>query len=221
MAYLLHYGRDLLGGAAAPVGTDTFFKDVSSVTDYGAEVGMVAQQSPGALAAAVTKPGFVKFAWLPEHDDWFLDPTADTPSFLPSTSLTVSGRTAHVYRKVRDGVDASATLLRTSSGFAGYTTLPDGSVVYATSGLAAGEGAFHVFALDMPGVHGLDGDRTFTGAGGAVTPAPGNADGGVDQVTFPATSARYVRMLGVRTRREQSVNHVVMVAFGNSEVFSA
>jgi hypothetical protein len=202
MAYLLHYGRDGLGGAATPVSTDTFFKDVSSVTDYGAEVGMVAQQTPDALAAAVTKPGFVKFAWLPEHDDWFIDPTADTPSFLPSTSLAVSGRAVHVYRKVRDGVDASATLLRTSSGFAGYTTLPDGSVVYATSGLAPGEGAFRVFALDMPGVPGLDGDRTFTGAGGAVTLATGNGDGGVDQVNFPATTARYVRMLGVRPATE-------------------
>jgi hypothetical protein len=198
MAYLLHYGRAQLGGAADPVGPDTFFKDVSSVTDYGADVGMLAQQSPDALAAAVTKPGFVKFAWLPEHDDWLFDPSADSPSFLPSTSLSVSGRTAHAYRKVRDGVDASATLLRTSSGFAGFTTLPDGSVVYATSGLAAGEGAFHVDTLDMPGVHGLDGDRTFTGPGGAVTLTPGNADGGVDQVTFPSTNARYVRMLGVR-----------------------
>jgi hypothetical protein len=198
MAYLLHYGRDHVGGEADPVGTDTFFKDVSSVTDYGAEVGMLAQQSPDALAAAVTKPGFVKFAWLPEHDDWFLDPTAANPSFLPSTSLTVSSRAAHVYRRVRDGVDASATLLRTPSGFAGFTTLPDGSVVYATSGLAAGEGAFRVSGLNMPGVHGLDGDRTYTGSGGAVTLSPGNADGGVDQVSFPATSARYVRMLGVR-----------------------
>ncbi|MFB9837017.1 hypothetical protein [Actinoallomurus acaciae] len=198
MAYLLRYGRDRLGGGAEPVGTGTFFKDVGSVTNHGTEMGMVAQQSPGALAAAVPKPGFVKFAWLPEHDDWFLDPTAGNPSFLPSTSLTVSDRTAHVYRRVRDGVDASAPLLRTSSGFAGFTTLPDGSVVYATSGLAAGEGAFHVFALNMPGVRGLDGDRAFTGPGGAVTLAPGNADGGVDQVNFPAASARYVRMLGVR-----------------------
>jgi F5/8 type C domain len=198
MAYLLHYGRDQLGGGATPVGTGTFFKDVSSVTDYGPDMGMLAQQSPDALAAAVTKAGFVKFAWLPDHDDWLFDPSAGSPSFLPSTSLSVSSRTAHVYRKVRDGVDASATLLRTSTGFAGFTTLPDGSVVYATSGLAAGEGAFHLFTLDMPGVHGLDGDRTFTGPGGAVTLTPGNGDGGVDQVTFPSTNARYVRMLGVR-----------------------
>jgi hypothetical protein len=198
MAFLLHYGRDRLGGGTEPVSQETFFKDVSSVTDYGADVGMLAQQSPDALAAAVTKPGLVKFAWLPGHDDWLFDPSAANPSFLPSTGLTVSGRTAHVYRTVRDGVDASATLLRTSSGYAGFTTLPDGSAVYATSGLAAGEGAFRVFTLDMAGVRGLDGDRTFTGPGGAVTLAPGNADGGLDEVTFPTTDARYVRMLGVR-----------------------
>jgi hypothetical protein len=34
MAYLLHYGRDRLGGGTDPVGQDRFFADVSSVTDY-------------------------------------------------------------------------------------------------------------------------------------------------------------------------------------------
>ncbi|MGH3376656.1 MAG: discoidin domain-containing protein [Actinoallomurus sp.] len=198
MDYLLYYGRAGLGGGASPVSRDTFFKDTSSVTDYGSDVGLLAQQSPDALAAAVTKPGFAKFAWLPEHDDWLFDPSAANPSFLPSTSLSASARTAHVYRAVRDGTDASATLLRTSAGYAGFTTLPDGSAVYATTGLASDEGASRVFALNMPGVHGLDGDRTFTGSSGAVTLAPGNGDGGGDEVTFPTTNARYVRMLGVR-----------------------
>jgi hypothetical protein len=99
---------------------------------------------------------------------------------------------------VRDGLDASATLLHASTGYAGFTTLPDGSVVYATSGLGSGEGALSLFTLNMPGVRGLDGDRTFTGAGESVTLAAGNGDGGVDQVTFPTANARYVRMLGVR-----------------------
>jgi hypothetical protein len=71
-------------------------------------------------------------------------------------------------------------------------------VVYATTGLGAGEGTLPMFTLDMPGVRGLDGDRTFAGPGGTVTLPGGNADGGVDQVSFPATNARYVRMLGVR-----------------------
>jgi hypothetical protein len=45
MAYLLHYGRDRLGGGTDPVGQDRFFADVSSVTDYGSDV---ARSSPRA-----------------------------------------------------------------------------------------------------------------------------------------------------------------------------
>ena len=53
-----------------------------------------------------------------------------------------------------------------------------------------------LFNLNMPGVPGLDGGRTFTGAGGAVTPASGLGDGGTDEITFTARAARHVRFLG-------------------------
>jgi hypothetical protein len=198
MAYLLH--RDArFGGGGQAVSEQEYFERASSVVDYGSDIGLVAQQSPNALAMASTKAGFVKFAFLPEHDDWLFDPSGGNPSLLPSTTLSVTGRAVHVYRSARDGFDASATLLRTPGGFAGYATLPTGGVVYATSGLGFGEGALRLFNLDMPGVRGLDGDRTYTAADGSATLAGGaSGDGGVDELTFAPTQARFVRFLGVR-----------------------
>lgn len=203
MAYLLHYERARFGGGAQPVSEHDYFQHAGTVVDYGSDLGMLAQQSPDALAVAVSKPGFVKFAYWPGHDDWLFDPSGGNPSFMPSVATTVTKRSAHVYRRVRDGVDASATLLRTSAGFAGYTTLPTGTVVYATSGLGAGEGALRVFNMNMPGVPGLDGDRTYYGADGQATLTPDeegtvNGDSTIQDVAFPATRARYVRVLGVR-----------------------
>jgi hypothetical protein len=200
MAYLLHYGRAAFGGGADPVSEQRYFADNAGTTDFGADAGLIAQQTPSALAAAVTKPGYVKFAFLPQHDDWFLDGNGKAPSLIPSTATKVTARRTHEYRAARDGVDATATLLRTQTGWAGYTTLPGGRAVYATSGLATDEGALRLYNLDMPGVPGLDGDRTFTAADGSATLAAttGLGDGGVDDVAFPATRARYVRFIGTR-----------------------
>jgi hypothetical protein len=200
MAYLLHYWRDRLAGDVAPASASEYFAHASGTADHGAEVGLVSQQSRRALAAAVTKPGYVKFAYLPGHDDWLFDASGANPSLLPSTAAPVRSRSAHAYRKLRDGFNGTATLVRTDGGYAGFTSLPDGGVVYATSGTGEDEGALRLFNLDMPGVPGLDGDRTFTGADGSVTLARGEPEGGVDELRLPAgTEARFVRMLGERT----------------------
>lgn len=198
MAYLLHAWRDRLHGDVRPVSEARYWDHVAGVTDYGAEIGLVGHQSAAALAMTVTKPNHVKFAFLPEHDDWLFDVTGRAPSFLPATTLAVTGRRVARYTEEADGFHGSATLLRFGTGFAGFATLPTGAVVYATSGLAADEGPLRLHSLTMPGVRGLDGDRTFHGSAGAVTLAANGGDGGVDELAFPAVPARYVRMLGGR-----------------------
>lgn len=200
MAYLLHAWRDRLHGDVEPVSESRYWAHVAGVTDHGADLGMVGHQSAGALAIAVTKANHVKFAFVPEHDDWLFDVTGQAPAFLPATTLAVTGRTVVTYAERTDGFHGSATTLRFAGGFAGFATLPTGAVVYASTGLAADDGALRLHSLDMPGVPGLDGDRTFHGEGGAVTLAAGGGDGGVDEVAFPApVSGRYVRMLGGRS----------------------
>ncbi|WP_407560035.1 discoidin domain-containing protein [Streptomyces sp. 184] len=216
IAYLLHAWRDRLHGDVAPVGKARYWASVAGAADYGAEVGLVAHQSASALAMAVSKAGHVKFAFLPEHDDWLFDVTGTAPAFLPGTGLAVTGRKVSRYTQARDGFDGSATVLSFAHGRAGYATLPTGAVVYATSGLGADEGRLRLHALAMPGVRGLDGDRTFHGTGGAVTLAPGGGDGGVDEVRFPAVAARHVRILGVRpaTQYGYSLWHIEAYAPG-------
>lgn len=198
MAYLLHYHRSRLRGDVMPVSAENYFARHSAAVDYGTGPGLTVHQSPRALAAAVTKPGYVKLAFLPQHDDWLFDVAGSSPCFLPSTSTPLLGRTTHTYTRVRDGIDATATVLRTPTGAVGFATLPDGSVAYASSGVAAGEGVLRLTNLTMPGVPGLDGDRTVSWSGGSATLAvqPGLGDGGVDEVSFPVTTARYVRMYG-------------------------
>lgn len=192
MAYLLHRWRDRLSGAVSPMNERAYWAGVSGITDHGPEAGLLAHQTAWALSMVVTKPGFVKFGFLPEHDDWLFDATGTAPAFLPSTRLAVTGRT------VTRADEGTATVLRFAEGFAGFATLPTGAVVYASTGLAADEGALRLHALAMPGVPGLDGDRTFHGPQGSVTLAPTGGDGGVDDLPFPAVTARYVRMLGAR-----------------------
>ncbi|GAB3424238.1 discoidin domain-containing protein [Flindersiella endophytica] len=198
MSYLLHAWSDRLGGPVEPVSQEQYFRHFAGVVDYGTGPGLVAHQTERALSGALSKPGFVKFAYLPQHDDWLFDVAGKSPALLPSVDATVQARAAHVYTKARDGLDASATALRTSQGVTGFTTLPDGTVVYATSGTGAGEGVLRLYNLTMPGVPGLDGDRTFSWNGGSTTLAAGLGDGGVDDVRLPATTARYVRMSGTK-----------------------
>lgn len=138
MAYLLHVWRDRLSGDVVPVSQADYFARFSGAVDFGAGPGMVAHSTPRALAAAVTKPGFVKYAYLPQHDDWLFDVAGRSPALLPSVDTTVSARQAHAYTRLRDGIDASATAVRTPTGVAGFTTLPDGTIVYATTGPGCG-----------------------------------------------------------------------------------
>jgi hypothetical protein len=151
----------------------------------------------------VSKAGFVKFAWQPAHDDWLFALSGTTPMFLPRTGAKITGRSVVAYSRLRDGFDGSASLLTLDTGYAGFTTLPSGAVVYATSGTAAGEGHLEVHNLNMPGLPGLDGTRTYRAAEGSATVAaptgPSTPTGPrTDELTFPRGRFRHLRMLGVR-----------------------
>jgi hypothetical protein len=199
ISYLLH---ELLKPAQAATSAE-LFAYASGAMDFGAGPGLLSHQSANAWAATVSKAGLVKFAWQPAHDDWLFKISGTTPMFLPTANLAVRGRFAKAYTKTRDGFDATASVLSFDAGKAGMATLPTGTVVYATSGLAEGEGRIDVHNLTMPGVAGLDGDRTYTAAEGTATVKatdgprpPGVAR--VDELTFPKTTARHVRMIGVK-----------------------
>ncbi|SEP52517.1 discoidin domain-containing protein [Amycolatopsis saalfeldensis] len=201
ISYLLHEWRASHGGTVRPVSVAEFDAHALGVADFGTGPGLVAHRSPAAWAATVTKPGFVKFAWQPHHDDWLFALSGATPMFLPSTALAVRERHTATWTKVRDGFDGSVGVLKFDTGYAGFATLPTGAAVYASTGVADGEGVVSVYNLDMPGMPGLDGGRTYRAAEGTVTvpvaTAP-PAGGRVDDLVFPAVTARYVRMLGVQ-----------------------
>ncbi|HEY6739886.1 MAG TPA: hypothetical protein VI076_13665, partial [Actinopolymorphaceae bacterium] len=216
-AYLLHYWRDRLAGDVRPGGEREYFARASGVTDYGTEPGYLAHQTASSLALPTTAPGYVKFGFLPGHDDWFVDLASKSPSFLPSVAAVDDVR-RRTYTERRDGVEASATVVRRGDDFAGFTTLPDGSVVYATTGTGDDEGYFRLFNLEMPGMPGLDGDRTFTSAGGSVTLGPeALGKGGTETLTFPTTNARYLRMVGVQAQSQWGYSMYEFGAYGPGE----
>ncbi|MFI6090877.1 discoidin domain-containing protein [Streptomyces sp. NPDC051218] len=204
ISYLLHEWRDRSGHPRVrPLSPSELFEQASGVTDHGTGPGLVSHQSRGAWAGTVSKPGFVKFAWQPAHDDWLFALSGPTPMFLPSTGAKVVKRSAVTYTRRRDGFDGSASLLTLDHGHAGFTTLPTGAVVYATSGTADGEGHLEVRNLSMPGVPGLDGSRTYRAADAratvkAKTEGQSSAGPRVDELSFPRRQFRHVRMLGVR-----------------------
>ena len=175
ISYLLHEWRARSGQAPVrPLSQRELFEQASGVTDYGPGPGLVSHQSPGAWSGVVSKSGFVKFAWQPAHDDWLFALSGATPMFLPSTGVKVTGRSVVTYSRPRDGFDGSASLLTLDRGYAGFTTLPSGAVVYATSGTAYGEGHLEVRNLTMPGMPGLDGKRTYRAAEGSTTVVAGS-----------------------------------------------
>ncbi|MFF9859023.1 discoidin domain-containing protein [Streptomyces tendae] len=201
ISYLLHVWPDA-GPRVRPMSREELFAHASGVTDFGTGPGLVSHQSPAAWAGAVTKPGFVKFAWQPAHDDWLFRLGGDTPMFLPSTATAVTGRMVRVHTALRDGFDGSATVLRLGEGLAGYATLPTGGVVYACEGPVAAGSRLEVHNLTMPGVAGLDGSRTYRFAEGSATvraqDTTSAAAGRVDELTFSRTTVRHLRMLGVQ-----------------------
>ncbi|MGY0489523.1 discoidin domain-containing protein [Streptomyces sp. WG-D5] len=203
ISYLLHeWAAERGKDRVRPYTRQEVFARAAGVTDFGAGPGLVSHQTRAAWAGAVSKPGFVKFAWQPGHDDWLFRLSGPTPMFLPSSAGKVEARAVRMYASVRDGFDGSASVFQLGGGYAGFATLPTGSVVYASTGTGAGEGHLEVHNLTMPGMAGLDGARTYRFDGGSVTvparddtPEPGAR---VDQVDVPRTSVRHIRMLGVR-----------------------
>jgi F5/8 type C domain len=192
ISYLLHRGNPV-----KPASKEAFFRAASGTRNFGDDIGMTVQQSENAFAAAVTKQGFVNFLWQPGHDNWLVDTRA--VAFLPASANPPTASWTTAYRKDRDGVDATATVLTFGEQYAGFTTLPTGTVVYASTGVGTDEGGLTIFNASMPGVPGLTGSRTFRGASGTYRLAGsrgGGGDGGTDELAFPPREARYVRMLG-------------------------
>ncbi|NKI42856.1 discoidin domain-containing protein [Streptomyces physcomitrii] len=190
------------GGRVTPLSREELFAAASGATDFGSGPGLVSHQSPAAWAGAVSKAGFVKFAWQPGHDDWLFRISGSTPMFLPSTKAEVTGRSVRTHTRLRDGFTGSATLLRLKNGFAGLTTLPTGAVVYAAAGPDTHGARLEVHNLTMPGVAGLDGRRTYRFAEGTAAVDAQDASGGpagrVDEVVFDRATVRHLRILGVR-----------------------
>jgi hypothetical protein len=203
ISYLLHLWAAGQGHTVRPLSEDELFQQASGVTDFGIGPGLVSHQSAAAWAGAVTKPGFVKFAWQPAHDDWLFKLSGATPMFLPSSAAQVTSRQVRTYSGLRDGFDGSATVLHLNTGYTGLTTLPSGAVVYATTGISAGEGHLEVYNLTMPGLAGLTGSRTYRFEEGSASVVaqdarPPATTSRVDEVTFARTEVRHLRMLGVR-----------------------
>ncbi|MET9265092.1 discoidin domain-containing protein [Amycolatopsis sp. NPDC004079] len=200
ISYLLHEWRADHGGPTSAVRKEEFDAHAVRAADFGTGPGLLAHRSPAAWAATVSKPGFVKFAWQPNHDDWLFVLGGANPMLLPATNIAVRERHATTYRKVRDGFDGTVGVLRFDTGYAALATLPTGAAVYASTGVAADEGVLNVYNLAMPGVPGLDGDRTYTAAEGSVTlPAQSGSTGArTDELGFAPVTARHVRMLGVQ-----------------------
>jgi len=185
ISYLFHRLR---ARPVQPASKAEFFRRASGTRDFGREVGLTAHQSERAFAAAITKAGFVNFLWQPGHDNWLID--TREPAFLPEDSAPTA-RWTRAWSKARDGVDATATVLAVEGGRAGFSTLPTGTVVYASTGLP-GEGRLSLFNLIMPGVPGLTGSRLFTTSAGAAV----LRERGGGNITFAPRDARWVRMLG-------------------------
>jgi len=206
ISFLLHEWRAAEGDAPEPLTSEELYAAGSGAVDLGSGPGVVSHQSPRAWAGAVSKTGFVKLAWQPEHDDWFFNLGGSSPMYLPRTNLGVTARSVRTYAAARDGYDASVTVLTLGdAGRVGLATLPGGEVVMTSSGVADREGTFGLHNLTMPGVRGLDGTRTFVTADGTLEAKAADAQGDLptgvarrDVVDVPGTvRARFVRMLGV------------------------
>lgn len=213
-AYLLHYWRHRLAGDVKPLSQAEYDRRAAGVTDFGTGPGYLAHRTERALALPTLRDGYVKFGWLPDHDDYLIDVVGKSPVLLPSVAA-VDAATTRTWTRLRDGYDATATVVRRGDGYAGFSTLPDGSIVYASTGTGDDEGYLRLFNQTMPGMPGLDGDRTFTGPDGSLTLPPSDLGrGGTEQLSFAATDARYLRMVGVAAQSQWGYSIYEFRAYG-------
>lgn len=204
ISFLLHEWRSAQD-KVEPLSSAEMFRLATGARDFGENAGIMVHQSEKAWAGAVSKAGYVKLAWQPDHDDWMFNLGGGSPMFLPSTKVEVVERFARPYTPARDGFHGSASLLTLADGHVGMTTLPGGTVVFSTSGTAEDSGRFDVHNLTMPGVRGLTGSRHFSTAEGdfevAARDASESLPAGVarrDVLDLGGVTARFVRLLGVR-----------------------
>ena len=208
ISYLLHVeAAESDAGVVQPTPQNEFFARLAGTRDFGTDAGLTVQQSNNAWAAALSRKGFVKFPWVPDHNSWMFDVSGNTPYLYPNTGVTVDGRETTRYTRPRDGFDATASLFTIGDGRAGQVTLPTGSAIYASSGAGREDGTFTVRNLDLGGYAGNDGSRTYTTDEGSTTetrPATRPTDARdanaarIDNHSFAPVEARYVRMQGVR-----------------------
>ncbi len=208
ISYMLHVlAAESDEGPVEPADYSTWLADVSGVRDFGANPGLVAQQTSEAWGASVTRAGFVKFPWSPKHDSWLVAISGSSTSLYPRLNDTVLDRAVKVYNKSSDGFEGTATTVTTNQGRVSMTTLPTGSAVYAATGQPATETSVTIRSLDMSGYNGLDGTRSYTGAegttvvdNGLVIPkdAADNSAWRSHDLDFDPVEARYVRMQGIR-----------------------
>lgn len=213
ISYLLHV--EAAGSAEGPVEPtpqDEFFERLAGVRDFGEVPGLTVQQTPDSWAGAVSRKGFVKFPWVPEHNSWLFYASGSSSYLFPDSGATVSDRNVTAYTQPRDGFEATSSVFRIGDGYAGQVTLPTGAAVYASSGAGPDDASLSVRNLAMGGYAGLDGSREYTTAEGSTTvaePEPDPADVNVARLdtldlvppdaTEPApVTARYVRMQGVQ-----------------------
>ncbi|WP_432990044.1 discoidin domain-containing protein [Dactylosporangium sp. CA-233914] len=225
ISYLLHdYAGKSAAGPVRPLTDAQARSAAAGVRDFGVGAGIVMQQTPTAWAAALSKPGYVKFPWVPGHDSWLFQVSGATPFLYPSTGAKVGSRDVTTYTQPRDGFDGTASVFQVGSGYAGQATLPTGVAVYASTGAGADDGIVSVRNLDMGGAFGLDGSRSYTTAEGTTTVAPpakipaDPADANaarVDDLTFDApTTARYVRVLGQQGNAKYGYSMYSLHAYG-------
>ena len=208
ISYLLHVeAAESEAGVVQPTPQDEFFARLAGTRDFGTEAGLTVHQSDNAWAAALSRKGFVKFPWAPDHNSWMFDVSGNTPYLYPSTGATVDARSTTRYTQPGEGFDATASLFTIGDQRVGQVTLPSGSAIYASSGAGREDGALTVRNLDLGGYAGNDGSRTYATDEGVTTetrPATRPADARdanaarIDDHTFSPVEARYVRMQGVR-----------------------
>ncbi|MEN0022743.1 MAG: discoidin domain-containing protein [Microbacterium sp.] len=224
ISYLLHVAAaESDEGVVQPTPQDEFFARLSGVRDFGQGPGLTVQQTARSWAAAASRKGFVKFPWVPGHDSWLFALSGATPYLYPNSSATVDERSTSTYTAPRDGFEATASVFRIGSEYAGQVTLPTGAAVYASTGAGWQDGTISVRNLDLGGYNDLDGTRTYYTADGEATdtlpvvtpPDPADVNAArVDDLDFDPVSARYVRIQGQQGNARYGYSLYSLHAYG-------